>query len=71
MFSSIEYNIYYKGHINYRIQNIESHRNKKKNKSKKFTGYVKLAITQQSNLIQILPASYNSELFNTAIILPY
>lgn len=70
MFSSIEYNIYYKGHINYRIQSIESHRNKK-NMSKKFTGYVKLAITQQSNLIQILPASYNSELFNTAIILPY
>lgn len=48
-----------------------SHTEKKKNKSKKFTGYVKLAITQQSNLIQILPASYNSELFNTAIILPY
>lgn len=70
MFSSIEYNIYYKGYINYRIQNIESHRNKK-NKNKKITGYVKLAITQQSNLIQILPASYNSELFNTAIILPY
>lgn len=62
MFSSIEYNIYYKGYINYRIQNIESHRNKKKNKSKKFTGYVKLAITQQSNLIQILqpPTIQNS-----------
>lgn len=34
MFSSIEYNIYYKGHINYRIQNIESHRNKKKTRVK-------------------------------------
>lgn len=44
MFLSIEYNIYYKGYINYRIQNIELYRNKKKNKSKKFIGYVKFVI---------------------------
>lgn len=43
MFLSIEYNIYYKGYINYRIQNIELYRNKK-NKSKKIIGYVKFVI---------------------------
>lgn len=43
MFLSIEYNIYYKGYINYRIQSIELYRNKK-NKSKKFIGYVKFVI---------------------------